>query len=250
MKINNVGDGKVHLIAGGGKVYADIAAKFVRIEKPVLEIVDSPKNLGLIKNLLDSGHLSALEFDNFIFGVEGYSRVTETQLVRKRMASYLIKSGRAELDGRRAYSMVLPKEVAGYVHHFPGGERMSVQKWVEMGEILYDSMIDQGIKEEDARYIKPQATEFKAIIAMNAHALLDWFKIRCCMNAQAEIRDLANKMRKLCLSAAPELFENSGPSCKVLGYCPENKRQHPVCKKSGAYLPKDEALSILSTYKK
>ena len=35
-----------------------------------------------------------MEFDFFLFGVEGYSRVTEVQLVRKRLASYLIKSGR------------------------------------------------------------------------------------------------------------------------------------------------------------
>ena len=51
--------------------------------------------------------------------------------------------------------------------------------------------MEAGLHEEDLRYLKPQATEFKALIGMNAHALLDWFKIRCCKNAQAEIRDMA-----------------------------------------------------------
>ena len=63
------------------------------------------------------------------------------------------------------------------------------------------------------------------------------------MNAQAEIRDLAKKMRALCLEAAPDLFAGSGPNCVALGYCPENDRQHPSC--VGKVYTKDEALSIL-----
>ncbi len=93
------------------------------------------------------------------------------------------------------------------------------------------------------RYLKPEATEFKGIIGMNAHALRDWFKIRCCRNAQAEIRDMAMKMLKLCKEAAPDLFEGAGPSCVELGYCPENRLQNSACK--GHIITKDEALKIL-----
>jgi thymidylate synthase (FAD) len=91
--------------------------------------------------------------------------------------------------------------------------------------------------------LKPQATEFKAIIGMNAHALLDWFSIRCCKRAQDEIRDLANKMLKLCKAAAPDLFINAGPNCKVLGYCPENEMQHKDCR--GKVISKAEAMNLL-----
>jgi hypothetical protein len=55
-------------------------------------------------------------------------------------------------------------------------------------------------------------TEIEAIIGMNAHALLDWFQIRMCMNAQTEIRDLAQRMCHLCKQAAPDLFKEAGPS--------------------------------------
>ena len=55
---------------------------------------------------------------------------------------------------------------------------------------------------------------------MNAHALLDWFKIRCCMNAQAEIRDLANKMLRLCKEAAPALFEGAGTKLRFARLLP------------------------------
>ena len=108
------GNGKVVLLAGGGKIYTDIAARFVRSERSLEEIVASPYSRQIVRNILESGHRAALEFDFFLFGVEGYSRVTETQLVRKRLASYLIKSGRAELGGKRRFSVVYPASVRDF----------------------------------------------------------------------------------------------------------------------------------------
>ncbi len=245
-----VGDGKVLLLAGGGKIFTDIAARFVRSERDLEEIVASPYSKKIVQNILSSGHRAALEFDYFIFGVEGYSRVTETQLVRKRMASYLIKSGRAELDGKRHFKVVYPKNVAEFSAELdlPGGHKATLSgrdlarlcsQWYEAGQA-------SGLAEEDLRYLKPQATEFKAIIGMNAHALLDWFAIRCCLNSQAEIRDLANKMLALCRKAAPDLFAGAGPNCVQLGYCPENALQNPACK--GKIPTRLEALEILKRH--
>lgn len=241
------GRGKVVLLAGGGRIYTDIAARFVRSERSLDEIVASPYSKRIVQNILDSGHGAALEFDFFLFGVEGYSRVTETQLVRKRLASYLIKSGRAELGGKRVFSVVYPESVAGFTATLtlPDGHRAEIsgRQLAQLANQWYDAGLAAGLPEQDLRYLKPQATEFKAIIGMNAHALRDWFAIRCCLNAQAEIRDLANKMRRLCVKAAPDLFRGSGPSCVQLGYCPENRLQNPRCK--GRIMTKDEALALL-----
>lgn len=227
MKIQSVGEGKVVLLAGGGRVYADTAARFCRSEKSLDELVGAPHDVELVRRIVQSGHEAALEFDWFIFGVEGYSRVCETQLVRKRMASYLIKSGRVDKHGKRKFSMVMPKRAKEHVAlvHLPGFINMTQLYTVEdICDIIsqwYDSGIEDGIPEEDLRYLKPQATEFKGVIGMNAHALRDWFRIRLCNRAQAEIRDMARKMLTLCREAAPALFEGAGPSCEVLGYCPE-----------------------------
>ncbi len=241
------GNGKVLLLAGGGRVYTDIAARFVRSERSLEDIAASPYSRKIVENILSSGHGAALEFDFFLFGVEGYSRVTETQLVRKRLASYLIKSGRAELGGKRVFSVIYPESVAGFAADvtLPDGTktRLSGRDLAELSRQWYDAGLEAGLPEQDLRYLKPQATEFKAIIGMNAHALRDWFHIRCCRNAQAEIRDLAMKMLKLCRKAAPDLFAGAGPSCVTLGYCPENRLQHPSCR--GHVLTKDEALAVL-----
>lgn len=244
------GNGKVVLLAGGGKIYTDIAARFVRSERDLEEIVASPYSRQIVQNILDSGHRAALEFDFFLFGVEGYSRVTETQLVRKRLASYLIKSGRAELNGKRSYSVVYPRSVAEFTAQvtLPDGHtaNLSGHDLAEISRQWYDEGLNAGLPEEDLRYLKPQATEFKAIIGMNAHALLDWFAIRCCRNAQHEIRHLAWQMLRISRKAALDLFAGAGPSCVQMGYCPENKRQHSRC--VGRVLTKEQAMEVLRSH--
>lgn len=258
MNIMNVGDGKVVLIAGGDKVYTDIASRFVGSERDLDDILASPYDKRIVENILSSGHLAATEFDYFLFGIEGYSRVTEVQLVRKRLASYLIKSGRPDKGGKRSFDVVLPystRNVETFVPLYandlvvddgygnktdfsklfagmPGQIQLKVNAFnlLDWTEQWYDAGVKAGFKEEELRYLKPQATEFKAIIGLNCHALIDWFKIRCCKNAQTEIRDLANKMLRLCKQASPDLFREAGASCVALGYCPENKRQHKDCK--------------------
>ena len=267
MRKSYVGDGKVVLIAGGGRIYTDVAARFVRSEKSVEEIIATPYSKELVQKIVKSGHKAAVEFDYFLFGVEGYARVTEVQLVRKRVASYMIKTGRAEKGGKRSFDVVIPRgvemvkaEVALPVSGLALPDGTPLCQYLPMGtetvnlsvgsddilqmiEDWYTNGVNQGVPEEDLRYLKPQATEFKALIGMNAHALLDWFTIRCCKNAQAEIRDLATKMLRLCKDAAPDIFENAGPNCQVLGYCPENDMQHTECQ--GKILARDEALKLL-----
>ena len=109
-----VGNGEVFLIAGGGKTYCDVAAKFCRTEQDVEKLIASPQNKELIKNLIRSGHKASLEFDEFIFGIQGYSRVTEVQMVRKRHASYMISSGRGEKNGKRKMSIVVPDDITTF----------------------------------------------------------------------------------------------------------------------------------------
>ena len=277
MNLTNVGQGNVVLIAGGDKIYTDIAARFCRSEKSLTEILASPYDANIVKNILNSGHKAAVEFDYFIFGVEGFSRVCEAQLIRKRLASFLIKSGRVDKKGKRTYDIVLPESIIDHTTNFnvnayditvripdgniinyksldllhPGCEaflHVDTKDLIRFTEQWYNSGVEAGLREEDLRYMKQQGTEYKAIIGMNAHALLDWFQIRDCLNAQAEIRDLSNKILKLCKTAAPDIFKNAGASCKVLGYCPENNLQNEKCK--GNIYTKDDALEILRNSKK
>jgi thymidylate synthase (FAD) len=285
INIKHVGEGQVYLIAGGGKTYCDVAARFCRTEKEVDTIIASPQSKELIKALISSGHKAALEFDDFIFGISGYARVTEAQLIRKRHASYMIKSGRVDEEGKRTFDMVIPKEIekvhcqtyldpdkiqlkfidkdmTTYVpltrhlaalakicdkndepHILYSYDYMDI---LELIENWYTMGVRMEIPEESLRYMKPQATEFKAAIKMNATALRDWALIRMCHRAQKEIRDLCCKMVGLAIQAAPELMSGVGPSCRVYGYCPESEQ----CKELTGIIPtKAQALGYLDLHR-
>ncbi len=249
--IQEVGKGKVVLVAGGGHIYTDMAARFCKSEKDIEYIINQPYKPEIVENVIKSGHEAMLEFDHFIFAVEGYSRVCEIQLVRKRHASYSIKSGRVDKNGKREFSTVLPKSIED-VRTPPldilDGIGLGTYDIINIIEAWYNEGIKQGIPEEDLRYLKPQATEFKGFISMNAHALRDWFKIRMCNRAQFEIRDMAIKMYKLCMEATPDLFKDAGMHCKVLGYCPEGNMQ---CSQFKDKIPtKEEALKIIRKHYK
>ena len=246
VKISKVGEGKVYLLAGGGRIYSEMVAKFCRTEDEVSDIAASPYLKGLLKSLIHSRHKAALEFDDYIFGIEGYARVTEVQLVRRRHASYNIKSGRVNKHGNRSYDMVLPESIITNsvdielnpndvyltdtntpiksILASPLRIHLDTTDLLHILSMWYDNGVNKGIPEEELRYMKPQATEFKAAIKMNAAGLYDWFQIRLCNRAQTEIRDLATKMYQEGMKVHPDIFEEFGPSCKILGYCPESEQ--------------------------
>ncbi|MCM1213996.1 MAG: FAD-dependent thymidylate synthase [Lachnospiraceae bacterium] len=277
-----VGEGKVVLLAGGGKTYCDVAANFCRAEEDLAHLITDEDTKKIIRHLISSGHTSALEFDQFIFGIEGFARVTEVQLVRKRLASYNIKSGRVNKKGARQFDVVVPRSIEDFraeVHldpkqatvlcavnpnehgvdqtltvdelvdrAFPNEYRIPMLSYpfnsndiLRITEKWYNTGVELGKPEEELRYIKPQATEFKAAIRMDAAALRNWFMIRMCNRAQTEIRDLATKIHDLCIEASPALFEDSGPSCKILGYCPETEQ----CKQCKGIIPTKKQVKAL-----
>ena len=75
---------------------------------------------------------------------------------------------------------------------------------------------------EDARAVLPNACDTRIIMTMNARALRNFFRQRCCTRAQWEIRALATAMLAEVKAIAPHLFTLAGPAC-VAGPCPEGK---------------------------
>ena len=166
-----------------------------------------------LKKIIESGHLSILEHNSFVFYISGISRVTSHQLVRKRIASYSQQSQR--YVNAVNFSFVTPPSIK----RSPLLEKY--QNLANQCFELYNEMIEAGISKEDARYILPNATTTQLIVSMNAHALIDFFARRCCVRAQWEIRELANRMLEEVKKVAPRLFENAGAFCDFYGYCPE-----------------------------
>jgi thymidylate synthase (FAD) len=170
----------------------------------------------IIRRVLRYGHESVIEHASFTFFVEEVSRSLTHQLVRHRIASYTQQSMRyVDLSKLERY-FIKPESIANNQ---------------ELSQIFDDIMVkckdaynlfrEKGIEPEDARFVLPIASQTKIAITMNARELRHFFALRCCLRSQWEIRELANIILKICKSIAPSLFENAGPSCVRLRYCPE-----------------------------
>lgn len=178
-----------------------------------------------IRNLVKAGHESPLEHVKFTFAVEGVSRILTHQLVRHRIASYSQQSQRYVKED---FDYIIPPSIKR--------DKEAKQEFIrimEESKKAYNFLVERLKREnktktreevyQDARFILPQAVETKIVVTMNCRELLHFFKQRCCMRAQWEIRTLAWKMLKICKKKLPAVFENAGPKCVFLGYCPEGK---------------------------
>ena len=142
-----------------------------------------PKNpLGLVKHLYKNGHHSVFEHIYFTFKIEGISRACSHQLVRHRHCSFTQRSQRyCSEDG---FDYVTP-DTTNPVHFM-----------VDMASIksLYKSYQDDGVPNEDARYILPNACATSLYLSCNLSELIHIANERLCTRAQWEIRELVRQM--------------------------------------------------------
>src|SRR3989344_3982030 len=173
-----------------------------------------------IEKLIGMAHMSPVEHVVFTFGIEGISRACTHQQVRHRLASYSQQSQRYVKEINFDY--IIPPSIKSRVFNVAEDgdqwfeDKMNkIQKW-------YQELIDMGIPPEDARFLLPNAAETKIIITMNARELLHFFKERCCLRAQWEIRAMAEEMLRLAMEKFPTSFSKAGPAC-VNGPCNQGK---------------------------
>ncbi len=189
----------------------------------MLKSTDKEKAKQIIKRVTAYGHVSVIEHASFTFSLEGVSRAMTHELVRHRIASYTQQSQRyVTYDTLNCY--VTPPKIAD-----DREAKKLFEETLEKTSETYQRLLNMKIPKEDARFILPNAAKTNIMVTMNARELRHFFNLRCCTRAQWEIREVAMKMLKQAKAAAPALFENSGPTCVELGYCPEGKMKPPEC---------------------
>jgi thymidylate synthase (FAD) len=177
----------------------------------------------ILKRVVGYGHVSVIEHASFTFSIEGVSRAMTHQLVRHRIASYTQQSQRyVTYDTLEKY--VTPSSIERDVE-----AKKIYDEILEKISGAYRKLLNLKIPKEDARFILPNAAKTNIIATMNARELHHFFNLRCCARAQWEIREVATEMFKQAKRATPTLFENAGPSCVELGYCPEGKMKPDEC---------------------
>lgn len=190
----------------------------------LLEKLNLEKARKTLREVMGYGHHSVIEHASFTFSVEGVTRALTHQLVRHRIASYTQQSQRyVKYDTLEHYvtpPSVLENEEAKKIYD---------ETLMRISD-AYQKLLKHEVPKEDSRFILPNAAKTNILITMNARELCHFFKLRCCVRSQWEIREMAIEMLRLAKRAAPAIFENAGPSCVELGYCPEGVLKAPSCK--------------------
>ncbi len=135
----------------------------------------------------------------YMFEIEDCSRVTTHQLVRHRVASYDQESQRFSSATREG--VVTPTSIAS--------NKDALKAYEDALKAVYDAfekMTAVGVPKEDARYVLPNAMKTKLVMTVSARSLMHIVWQRTAVQAQWEIRELANTLMDLAKHATPELW--------------------------------------------
>ncbi|MCL5795036.1 MAG: FAD-dependent thymidylate synthase [Patescibacteria group bacterium] len=178
--------------------------------------ITAEKRAKLIAQVVACDHTSTIEHVSFTFAIEGVSRVLTHELVRHRIASYSQQSQRYVTAENFKY--IIPPSIKNNKQALKNYKKIILQD-----QKAYNDLLNLKIAKEDARFVLPNATETKIIVTMNARSLFNFLRRRMCNRAQWEIRTLAQKMHKLLMKVAPNIFKYAGPTCKTEKICWEGK---------------------------
>lgn len=168
--------------------------------------------IAFTKKLISLGHTSVLEHIAFTFSIEDVSRVTETQILRHRLASYTVQSGRySELS----LNVKLPPSIEEANQYNPRISQNLVNLQLILDKVI-GSLQDAEIPNEDIRYLLPQGSFTSMYITMNLRELRHFINLRSCEAAQWEIRSIARTLYKLIEDLSEEyktLLYDCEPRC-------------------------------------
>lgn len=165
---------------------------------------------GLVERVISLGHESIAEFADFVFKIDGLSRVASHQLVRHRVASYAQQSQR--YNTYDTLNIAIPNDL----------NDEQVEKLKQAATFchqVYLELLNEGVPGESARYILPNAATSSIFIKMNARELRHFFNLRLCLTTQDEIRNMSQVMYDILKTNFPALFVGQFPPCGTKGEC-------------------------------
>jgi len=151
----------------------------------------------LLPKLLESGHESPFEHAYATFKITGCSRAMTHQLVRHRLMAVSQKSQRYVSE--KNFEYVIPPSIKN-------NDIEEFQQDMKGIQELYRKWKTKGLRNEDARFILPNACTTEIIISANFREFRHIFQVRCNRHAQWEIRDACLLMLKELVHHAPTVF--------------------------------------------
>lgn len=172
-------------------------------------------NEGYLFNIINQQHFSVLEHASFSFYVDGVSRSLLAEITRHRHLSFSVLSQRYVDESDAEF--VIPPAVVSHQAYLESTD-------IVLGSVLgaaraaYKSLVSQllaaGLSRkaarEAARSVLPNATETKFIVTGNVRAWRDVIAKRLSPGADAEIRQLAQRLLDLLRQYAPHCVQDMG----------------------------------------
>ena len=156
---------------------------------------------GFIRMLVKRGHYSVLEHAYATFRISGVSRAFTHQLVRHRLCSFTQQSQRHVDQSNFAY--VEPDSIKDN-----SKTHSLFTEFMKEAKRIYSELQILGVKNEDARFVLPNAVESQIVVTANLREWRHIIELRGSPDAQWEIRKMAIEILKILKNYAPTVFED------------------------------------------
>jgi len=154
-----------------------------------------------IRMLLKMGHYSVLEHAYAAFRIAGVSRAFTHQLIRHRLCSFTQQSQRYVDESN--FNYVEPASIKDNSKAHP-----LFTKFMGEARRIYSELQRLGIRNEDARFVLPNAVESQIVVTANLREWRHIIGLRGNPDAQWEIREVAIEVLKILQKYAPTVFED------------------------------------------
>ena len=165
-----------------------------------------------LKKLVRDERPRELEMLNYTFLVKDVSLASVTHFTRHRIQSLIVPR---PMDALRKNAYVLPDTVKAN----PEAMRLYTEAF-RLNAAVANAFRD---RPDILSYFALAGNTVDILLTMNARELVHFLRLRTCARAQWEIRALSNEILSELMEDFRELFKYYGPSCAILGYCPEGR---------------------------
>jgi thymidylate synthase (FAD) len=154
-----------------------------------------------IRMLINNGHFSVLEHASATFRINGCSRAFTHQLVRHRLCSFTQQSQRYVDESK--FNYIEPKAINDNKR-----AHSIFVNFMNKAREVYAELQKLGVKNQDARFVLPNAIESKIVVTANFRQWRHIIELRGNPDAQWEIRDVIIKILKILKEHVPTVFED------------------------------------------
>jgi len=154
-----------------------------------------------IRMLLKNRHYSVLEHASATFRITGVSRAMTHQLVRHRLCSFTQQSQR--YVNEKDFKFVEPVSV----RQCPEAHALFLAQ-MESARSAYAELQRLGIRNEDVRFVLPNAVESRLVVSANLRQWRHIIELRCRPASQWEIRLVCGEILRLLKKSVPTAFED------------------------------------------